>query len=64
MSLTDVMSGSGLAAYAEVALLMFVTIFAVVLGTVVRRRDRAAWDRAKSLPLDGEEVSNATATER
>jgi len=51
MSLRDVVSGAGLGAFAEVALVLFFAAFlAIVLYVVLRRR--GAWDRARRLPLD------------
>ena len=67
MTLTDVMSGSGLAIYAEIALVIFVSIFALVLASISKKNDGAAWEHAKSLPLDmaeGEEQTHACAEDR
>jgi cbb3-type cytochrome oxidase subunit 3 len=64
MTLTDIMSGSGLAVYAEIALVMFVSIFAIVLGSVSRRRNPEAWQQAKNLPLDEEGNDHASAAKR
>ena len=57
-SIADVVAGSGLAGYAEVALLLF---FAVFLAVAVRAigSDRAALDHAARLPLDDDTPSSA-----
>ncbi len=52
MSLTDVMSEANLHVWAEVALVMFVLLFAAVCVYVFARRNRARFDRASRLPLD------------
>jgi len=59
MSLTDIMSHSGLVVYAEIALVIFISIFAAVLAHVAKRTDASAWDQAKSLPLEGDEHATA-----
>ncbi len=52
MSLSDVVSRSGLAGYAEVALLLFMAAFLGVVWTVWRRGTQAEWDSAARMPLD------------
>lgn len=52
MSLTDVMSEANLHFWAEVALVMFVALFAGVVIYVFSRRNRATFDHASRLPLD------------
>lgn len=50
MKLSDVMSGAtGLASYAELALLVFVVVFLVVAIDLARAGGR--YDRARMLPL-------------
>lgn len=52
MTLTDVMSGSGLAGYAVAAMVLFMAVFvAVVLWTFAPWR-RREMDEASRLPLD------------
>jgi cbb3-type cytochrome oxidase subunit 3 len=49
---TDVMSGSGLAIYAEIALVLFaLAFFAIVVWTWLPR-NRGPYDRASRMPLD------------
>jgi cbb3-type cytochrome oxidase subunit 3 len=50
MKLSDVMSAANLAAYAEVALLIFFLVFVAVIVYVLRGRKE--WQRARYLPLD------------
>jgi hypothetical protein len=51
MKLSDVVSGSGLALYAEIALLIFFIVFVVIgLGLLLRRN--ADHDVAARMPLD------------
>lgn len=64
MSLTDVMSGAGLAVYAEIALVLFLLIFTVVLATIVSRARNVAWEQAKQLPLEGDGVEHAPSETR
>ncbi len=51
MRLTDIMSGAGLAFYAEVALALFLLAFAMVAATVVARRNQKTWENARWMPL-------------
>jgi cbb3-type cytochrome oxidase subunit 3 len=54
MKLSDVMSHSGLAGYAEVALVLFLIAFAgIVIRTFARGR-REEMDHASRLPLEPE----------
>ena len=58
MSMTDVMSGSGLAIFAEVALVIF---FLVFLGVVVRTflpGQRRSQEQASRLPLDDDRTGD------
>ena len=52
-SIADVVSASGLAGYAEVALVIFFFVF-IAIGVRALATNRAALDRAASLPLDDE----------
>lgn len=57
MSLTDIMSASGLVRYAEVALVLFFVAFLIVLGRTFAPGRRGEMERASRLPLtdqDGE----------
>ena len=54
MKLSEIMSAAGLSAYAEVALILFLFAFVLILLTVLAP-SRAAWyERARTLPLDEE----------
>ena len=50
-SLSDVVGGSGLQGWAELALIIFVAVFIAVVLRVIVARDREL-DRAARLPLD------------
>ena len=52
MTLTDLMSGAGLSAYAEVALVLFLLAFAVIVFRIFAPGRRQEMDRAARLPLD------------
>ena len=52
-SISDVVGASGLAGYAEIALIIFFAVFMAVLIRVVFSRGRS-WERAARLPLDDE----------
>ncbi len=54
MNLTDVMSGANLAFFAEIALVLFFLVFAVI---VIRtwRRPRDEMDACANLPMDEQE---------
>ncbi len=56
MSLTDVMSGANLQAWAQVALVLFAGAFLVVLVRMAVRGDRDGFERARRLPLDDEQT--------
>lgn len=57
MSLTDIMSGAGLAAYAEVGLILFLASFIAITIWVFSRRNNAEWEAARNLPLLDESKS-------
>jgi len=52
MSLSDVMSGANLQAWAQVALVLFAGAFLAVLVHAVLRGNRDLFERARRLPLD------------
>ncbi|HEX6942869.1 MAG TPA: cbb3-type cytochrome c oxidase subunit 3 [Gemmatimonadaceae bacterium] len=52
MSLTEIMSNAGLSRYAEVALLLFVFAFAVILLRIFRPGQRNRLEQQARLPLD------------
>jgi len=52
MSLTDLMGHSGLAVYAEVAMVLFLVAFLVIAVGIFAPRRRAEMDAASRLPLD------------
>ncbi len=52
MSLTDLMSGAGLASYAIVALILFFGAFLALVGWVFWPGHRAWWTEAAQIPLD------------
>ena len=57
MRLTDVMSGARLEVFAEIGLVIFAVAFVTVLVTTLLRRNQAAFERARHLPLDDEFVN-------
>jgi cbb3-type cytochrome oxidase subunit 3 len=54
MSLTDIMSAMRLHLFAEAAFVLALAAFATVLVTVFLGRNRAAFERARFLPLEDE----------
>lgn len=52
MSLTDLMSGMNLAAYPQIALVLFLAVFASVIVRIYGRRRPAHFDRLAAIPLD------------
>ena len=56
MKIADFVSGLGLQSYAEVALIIFMVVFAGVAVRLMVRGRRDAWDRASQLPLDDGET--------
>lgn len=53
MSLSDLMSAARLATYPEIALALFMAVFVGVAVRLALQGERAAWERARTLPLDG-----------
>ncbi len=58
MSLTEIMSNAGLSRYAELALLLFVFAFVVILWRILRPSRRAALERQKMLPLEDDDQTH------
>ena len=54
MRLSDIMSHAGLAAYAEVALVLFLLAFLGILLSVFRPSNKKAMDAASRMPLEDE----------
>ncbi len=52
MSLTEIMSGAGLSRYAEVALVLFVLAFVLIVWRIYRPSRRTSLERQARLPLD------------
>lgn len=52
MSLTDLMSHSGLSVYAEVALVLFLIAFVGIVWWVFRPANRSRWVKDAKMPLD------------
>ena len=64
MSLTDIMSGSNLAIYPQIALVIFLCVFATVAARVfLTRRRRDEYARAAMLPLDNHTSPTAPRSE-
>ena len=61
-SIADVVGASGLAGYAEVALLLFFVVF-VVVGLRALFTNRTALDHAANLPFDDERAPVAASTQ-
>lgn len=51
-NLTDVMSHSGLAIYAEIALVLFALVFVAIVGRVLSPKHRDEFEAARRLPLE------------
>ena len=51
MRLSDVVSGTGTAALAEIALVLFVLAFGLIIWTAFRRGSAAVHERVSRLPL-------------
>jgi cbb3-type cytochrome oxidase subunit 3 len=56
MSLTEIMSSAGLTRYPEIALLLFVFAFLVILVRVFMPSRKRGFDRAARMPLDDDTV--------
>ena len=55
MRLSDAVSHSGLALYAEVALVLFFLAFLVIAARLLRRPDHRELERMSRLPLDDDD---------
>ncbi len=56
MSLTDIMSHSNLAVFPQIALILFLAVFASVSASVfLSRHRRGEYDRAAMLPLEDDD---------
>lgn len=60
MTLTDVMSGSGLTLWPIISLILFVVVFAGVIARVVSPARKAQDARAALLPLESDSPHAAT----
>jgi cbb3-type cytochrome oxidase subunit 3 len=58
MSLTEIMSAAGLSRYAEVALVLFIIAFVLVVARILLPGQRKKWERAARLPLDDDNPSS------
>ena len=52
MSLTEIMSSAGLSRYAEIALVLFLFAFLVILWRIYAPSRKRSLERASRLPLD------------
>jgi cbb3-type cytochrome oxidase subunit 3 len=52
MSLTEIMSSAGLSRYAEVALVLFLVAFLLIVWRIFLPSRKPSFDRAARLPLD------------
>jgi cbb3-type cytochrome oxidase subunit 3 len=52
VKLSDVMSAMRLEIYAEVALVLFLIAFFLVLVQILASKNKSGWQRARFLPLD------------
>jgi cbb3-type cytochrome oxidase subunit 3 len=52
VSLTDIMSSAGLSVYTELALILFVLAFVVIVWRVFSPSMKETWKRAARMPLD------------
>ena len=64
MSLSDIMSNAGLAFYAEVALVLFLLVFIVVVARLLLPSRRRELDEASRLPFDDEPSTTSSAPYR
>jgi hypothetical protein len=58
-SLTDVVSGAGLSAYAEIALVIFVLAFLGVVVSLFLPSRQRMYERLRHLPIDAEPAEPA-----
>jgi cbb3-type cytochrome oxidase subunit 3 len=64
MSLTEIMSSSGLSSYAEVALLLFFFAFLVIMWRIFRPSKKRELESHKTMPLDNESSANPPRSSR
>lgn len=64
MSLSDIMSSAGLALYAEVALVLFLLVFIVVVVRLLLPSRRRELDEASRLPLDDDRSTTTRSAPR
>ncbi len=57
MRLSDIMSHMHLAGYAEVALLIFLIVFAAIAYQTFRHSSRSRWQADKQIPLSDAAIS-------
>jgi cbb3-type cytochrome oxidase subunit 3 len=57
MSLTEIMSNAGLSRYAELALLLFVFAFVLIIARLYRPSRRDELERQAKLPLEDDPTS-------
>lgn len=58
MRLSDIMSNMHLSGYAEVALLIFLGVFLVIVRQTFKRSNQEKWNAEKLLPLEEEPVAH------
>lgn len=58
MRLSEIMSAAGLQVFAEIGLVLFVSIFAGVVVYTFHRKNRATFDRARTAPLHEAQRAN------
>ncbi|GEM_PF-762291 len=63
MRLSEIVSHLGMTIYAEIGLVLFVSIFIAVLVYTFRRRNRPSFDRARHMPLFDGPMSETTISE-
>ena len=54
MKLSDIMGAAGLSVYAEIAMLLFLAAFIVIVFKLFSRRRQSTYDAASRMPLDDE----------
>jgi hypothetical protein len=64
MRLTDIMSGSGLAGFAEIALILFMIAFALIATTLFLPSRKRDLERQGRLPLDDDAVLHPRGEDR
>lgn len=54
MKLSDIMSAAGLSWYAEVAMVLFILAFLIIVWRVFAPSRKAHWEQQARMPLDDE----------